>query len=552
MAGIIGLGVHDTRASAQQIATDVRNGNTSQLKSSLQGLRSNVQALRDYSMSPAWVAGRFMPVLGNQVGSATAILQSADRVATASADFDVILDQIGTQGQSGQLISAQVLAGLTPAAQQLSTALADLSTALQAVDLNGLPSAISAPLANALESAQQLVPRLQQLLTALPAITDLLGAAQTKRWFVALQNEGESRGTGGLVGSYAIVDLVDGKATPIQVGANEELTAKGNSSSIPPDSQQLWGPRRLEQIYGVNLSPNYPFAGELLSTLWQAQSGAAPDAVLAIDQRVTALLIGAVNGVVVDGVLITEQNAISWLTDKVYRKYPDAKQKDEFINQLILQLMQKISSGQFSAPRLATQLVTAVLEDRVLLWSNNPTQQELLASSPLGGQLSDAPGPFAMAVVNNNGGNKMDTFLYTSVAYRNGECVLGGRRAQVSVELFNNPPADIPSYVAGDTEATRRQFPNQRFDGFNQVRVAVYLPTGAYISKIEPGQLYSGSERNHPVSMFGVELNPGERKTITVDFTIFGTAETVNAVPDVTAQPMLNPQTITIEQGTNC
>ncbi len=37
-------------------------------------------------------------------------------------------------------------------------------------------------------------------------------------------------------------------------------------------------------MYGVNLSPNFPYAGELISSMWKKQSGAAPDAVLALDQ----------------------------------------------------------------------------------------------------------------------------------------------------------------------------------------------------------------------------------------------------------------------------
>ncbi len=46
----------------------------------------------------------------------------------------------------------------------------------------------------------------------LPSIAVLLGANGPQKWFVALQNGGESRGTGGLLGSFAVVDLDKGKA----------------------------------------------------------------------------------------------------------------------------------------------------------------------------------------------------------------------------------------------------------------------------------------------------------------------------------------------------
>ena len=122
----------------------------------------------------------------------------------------------------------------------------------------------------------------------------------------------------------------------------------------------------------------------------------------------------------------------------------------------------------------------------------------------------------------------------------------------MTVELFNNPPAKLPTYV--DRRGDRQDLfgLSSAGDGSNRLRVAVYLPQGAFLSSATPQQLFVGAERGHPVAMFGVELKRGERKTVMVDFTEFGDAPVLNQKPTVLEQTMLNQQEISILQGPSC
>lgn len=123
----------------------------------------------------------------------------------------------------------------------------------------------------------------------------------------------------------------------------------------------------------------------------------------------------------------------------------------------------------------------------------------------------------------------------------------------MTVELFNNPPTTLPTekyFGRGDREQLFGL--DGRADGSNRVRLAVYLPQGAFLGGATPQQLFVGAERGHPVAMFGVELKRGERKEVTVDFTEFGDASVLNGKPTVIEQPMLNQQEIVIQQGPTC
>ncbi|MGB3675582.1 MAG: DUF4012 domain-containing protein, partial [Candidatus Nanopelagicales bacterium] len=524
------------------------------LITSVEGLQSNVEALSTYTKSPAWLITQYIPAIGDPVRAASTLTTGANNVAQASQGFLDLARQLETASTAdAQLVPEAVLTNLGPAANQLAIALEEFTTDVSSLEATAAYGPLQGRVSEALDEAQALLPELTLLVKTLPSIALLLGSQSPQKWFIALQNGGEARGTGGLLGSFAIVEMNKGKAQAQTIGSNDLLTAKANPKLLPADSQALWGPARLAEVYGVNLSPNYPFAGELISSMWKTQTGAAPNAVLALDQRATALLIEAVGGVTVDGVSITGANAVQILTVGVYEKYPDPVKKDEFVTKVMSQLIQKVSSGQTSPIQLAGKLASAVLDRSVFLWAADANIQQSLAPSPVGGVVPDQPGPISMAVVNNNAGNKMDAFLYTSVALRGGECVAGGRRSTMTVELFNNPPTTLPTekyFGRGDREQLFGL--DGRADGSNRVRLAVYLPQGAFLGGATPQQLFVGAERGHPVAMFGVELKRGERKEVTVDFTEFGDASVLNGKPTVIEQPMLNQQEIVIQQGPTC
>ena len=158
-----------------------------------------------------------------------------------------------------------------------------------------------------------------------------------------------------------------------------------------------------------------------------------------------------------------------------------------------------------------------------------------------------------MAVVVNNAGNKMDAFLYTTVKLQGGDCVAGGRRSTMTVELFNNPPTKLPTdkyFGRGDRE--------QLFGLERKIRRVQSRPTSGVLAQgclpwvSLTQQLFAGEERSHPVAMFGVELRRGERKTVKVEFTGLVNPHSLNQNPKVLEQPMLNPQQISIQAGPQC
>ncbi len=522
---------------------------------SVRNVRAAVLATEKYLDGPEWWLARVSPIPGAWLGPALDLLASSTRVADASGDFLEVAGRLGTSGNpnAGNKLPIEDLRDLGPAAAELSAALTHYENDLENLDNAPLPAPVSELVTAKLGMLKDGVQAAISLLGPVQALPVLLGINGPQTWFIAMQNGGESRGTGGLVGAYALARVDAGKVQEITKGKG--LTALADTSSIPQQTLDLYGAHRMPHIWGVNLSPHYPFAGALLTSLVAKQLGTKPDVVLAIDQPTIAALLNATGPVTVDGVTVSSADALRFLTVGVYQRFPITAQKNEFVVKLIGKILARLASGSVSMLAVAEALIQPVKDRGLLLWSANPATEDLLSASAVGGSVPTAPGPLTMAVVNNNAGSKMDTFLHTDVQYTGGQCLIGGRRSTLKVTLRNDPPSGLPAYVDQRTDR-RVNGGSGKGDGSNRVRLNLYLPLFSHVvTMTENGkstQWPRGADRDHPVLVVGVELARKQAKTFIVEFTEFGTPETLNREPQVLPQPMLNPQRISVQRGPTC
>jgi hypothetical protein len=126
---------------------------------------------------------------------------------------------------------------------------------------------------------------------------------------------------------------------------------------------------------------------------------------------------------------------------------------------------------------------------------------------------------------NDGTGAKMDYYLDTSVSTAAAVCRADGRTSiSVSVTLTNTAPADartaLPGYVTGGGAFGVTP------GNINTV-VYIYAPGNTdpdqptLVTGLDPGleggTSFSGRDGNHTVTGFGIELAPGESRTVSVN-----------------------------------
>lgn len=137
----------------------------------------------------------------------------------------------------------------------------------------------------------------------------------------------------------------------------------------------------------------------------------------------------------------------------------------------------------------------------------------------MSGAVSDAFSPWVTAAFNNTAGNKLDSFLSSTLIYSaSGSCdqetVTG---SLVATLKQHRVPPGLPPVIAGRTDQPDAPY------GSSSMDVKLYGPLGAVIQglKVDGAEVPTseGSGRNRPVWGTGVQLMPGESVSVAVDFT---------------------------------
>lgn len=543
--------ISDSQAFKRQVAA----GDLEAAAVTLGRLRVESARAHDLTDDPAWALVAHAPVFGKDVAAARTLTAVAADLTAATEPLETTLPALGGGKGSRSRIDLTALDKVAATLPAVSHAVDDGLVALQGVETDTAVPQIGEGVAQVRSMLDTARGPVHSAGPSLEVLTTLLGGNGPRTYVVLMQQDAEARGTGGLVGSFAVIGAKNGDITLKSVASRLVLQdgLKIPVNAVPEEVADLWGPD-LQEWAGLNLSPHYPWTGRLVATGWASQGRPKIDGVIAVDQYVLAGMLQATGPLTVSDVTVDASNAVAFLSKDVYARFPNYFDVDRVTGELVAAVFQKVAAGQVSPASLARALIEPARERRVLVWAADPAEQRLIETTSLGGVVPDRPGPFAMAVVNNGGGNKLDAYLKTAVRYDPGTCTDGVRIGSVKVALASTAPrAGLPAYVsavpglaAEDTAATPA----------TRVLLDVYGPVGATNAGVlvdgkDAEILAEGIDRNHPVWRVAVMLPPGGKRTVEVGVVQPTSAEDTPTATVLT-QPMANPAKVTVAPLTPC
>ena len=122
-------------------------------------------------------------------------------------------------------------------------------------------------------------------------LSPMLGADGPRTYLVVFQNNAEARGTGGLIGAYAVISASKGAVTVERLGSVADLASlTAPALNLGPDYQALYGSDPGLWV-NVNMSPHFPYAAQLMAAMWQRQFGTSLDGVIATDPVALSYLL---------------------------------------------------------------------------------------------------------------------------------------------------------------------------------------------------------------------------------------------------------------------
>ncbi|WP_241384819.1 DUF4012 domain-containing protein [Rhodococcus sp. CH91] len=549
--GYEGLQAKSNLEKAQEFAMQAKDallaGDTEKARTSADDADRYAQDAQSSVDSPPWRVAGAVPFLGSPFDSTRqmttivsgltgeVLLPAVDAGSAVSPD-QLILD--------GARINLAALRDAAPVLESTSAAITDLDKQAQNVDSTWLGLIDDARL-----DLQSQVSELSGLLnnTSLAAqiAPAMLGADGPRSYFVGFQTNAEARGTGGLLGGFTVIRANDGAISVDDVTSNREFRFDYDPIDLGPDFQRAYGHSRPTQDFrNSNVSPHFPYAGQIWQSMWQQETGERVDGAIATDPVALSYVLEVVGDVTLaGGEKITADNVVELTQSTAYSRFGDDQAaRKRYLETVARAVVQKLT-GSISRPQaLLEALGRAAGERRLAVWSSAPEEQQVLETTPLGHAVPDDPAPYAGVVVNNLGGNKLDYYLRREIEYTAGSCEGETRESRVTVRLTNElPPGDYTNYVAGMFDN-----PVGAPTGTNLTDLALVATQGAKLNKVtvdgKPEFAFVSAERGHP--MFNVQVPIPQGETVEVSYEI--NEPTNEGMARIPTQPLISSPNIVV------
>lgn len=388
-------------------------------------------------------AGQLSSQLGEKLTSALSLPSGVQPSAST------YLDNFLTQAQAA-----------LPLSRQLRDELAKIKP-------EALPAEYRNDFSAVADKAAFLVGSLEESIDVARQAQRFLGEDMDKRYLLVFQNNSEKRGSGGFIGSYAMVDFKKGGISGLTVpkGGSYDTEAGLSRLVAAPAPLALLNP--LWHFWDANWWPDWPMSARQLMWFYEKSNGPTVDGVISLTPTViekALAVIGPIDMTANYGVVINSENF--WeVTQTFSEQKPDVTRQPkkiigDLIDAIIAELPKRLN------PEMTVKLVGALedsfAEKQALLYFQDRDLQASVGRFGWGGEMLSTAGDYLMVVNTNIGGQKTD---------------------RVIRETYEHDIKILPDASILDTLTIRREHTASKGQLFVGVRnvdwLRVYVPQGS-------------------------------------------------------------------------
>ena len=539
------------RTDEQALRADISTGHLAAATVDARALRRHADAARDWAGGPVWAVAAATPGAG-PVHSAHDIVRTVAALADTAVPslIDARTDTIAgaLRRPNGSIDTVR----LTRAGVELDAASTSVAAARQRID--ALPThtwlgAVDRARAELSQDLGVLAPQVDSAARTVRIAGPLLGARGTQRFFVAFQNEAESRGTGGLPGQFAILQIDHGVPRFTRFG--NDGTLDGVHADVPTaaDYASLYAPDRPTALYvNANVSPDFPSAARIWVSMWARYSGQRLDGAIAVDPTALGYLLGVTGPATVPSApasaatSVSATNIVQLTESDAYRRFgTDRAARRTYLTRIAQAVAARVLSYHGSSTPLLSAASRAAGERRLLVWSADPAIEAEIEPTEVSGAVEQTAQPYVGLSIVNDGGDKLDYYLDRTLSWQRSGC--GPQRSVVvTIRLTNSAPAGLPAAVTQRSDV--HSYPVKAGD--SRLDVSYLATQGARIDTVTiDGALTTttnGYENGHPVAVVDVELPRATTRIITLHIS----EPAAPGVAVVLSPPSIRPLTTSI------
>jgi hypothetical protein len=401
-----------------------------------------------------------IPLLGRTSDALGAVAGAGRRIAEAGAVLARAVGELPgglrALAPSGGRILTEPFPVLADAASLARDRVAEAVGTLREAPHDGLIGPAAGLLGSAQREATSLHEQLEVATGILRGAPAFLGADGPRRYFFGAQNPAELRGTGGIIGAYAILTIDDGRFRFSPFRPIQSLPAPEPIEVPPPDAEYA---RNYDEFrtdgrfwLAINLTPDFPTAARVMLDAYEALRGERLDGVILADPFALQALLRIVGPAWIPGLgrTVGPANVVRFITQEAYALYEDQARRKRALGSVAQAAFERFLSRSTANPDDLRILARAAAEGHFLIHSRDPVFQAGIVRTGVGGALR-ADGADLFAVVENSaGGTKVDPYEDREISYRVELWPDGAAQLSARIRLTNHAPTSgLPRYVIG-------------------------------------------------------------------------------------------------------
>ncbi len=249
---------------------------------------------------------------------------------------------------------------------------------------------------------------------------ELLGAHGPRIYLFLFQNNHELRATGGFIGSYALLDVNQGRIRRFFVDGIFNPDGQLKENIVPPKPIQKisagWS------LHDSNWFPDFPTSAEKAIFFYEKTGGPTVDGIITLTPEVLERILALVGPVELPeyGATIDAGNFMTIIQEEVEVKYDrEENNPKKILGDLTETLLKEFLS--FSHPKatwsLGTTLAALLNEKHILLYSRHPEIQSLIRGAGWAGEVPEVPHDYLSVIHTNINGYKTDGVIRESIVH---------------------------------------------------------------------------------------------------------------------------------------
>lgn len=265
---------------------------------------------------------------------------------------------------------------------------------------------------------ESLIGTLEEMEVRVPAILSMLGDRYPHRYLVLLQNNSESRPTGGFIGSFLIVDVNDGHITKVKF--HDVYEYDGQLQEFIEAPQEISALTDNWRMRDANYSPDFAVSAKKIAWFLEKEGGPGVDTVISVNQSILKDLLTITGPLSVEGLeaKLTDSNYQTVLTYIVESKLEGQEDPKGVIGRIIPSLQEAINQNA-SIKSLLTLIQNQIRDKDIMAWSKDEQVQQFFDDVGISGRVTILPEDedyFSLISI-NVGGNKSDRYIDSSISH---------------------------------------------------------------------------------------------------------------------------------------